>query len=47
MAISKPEGRQLMTDIATITDPLSTAFALAGGEGETFWWESRLFTVMC
>jgi hypothetical protein len=36
-----------MTDTATITDPLSTAFALAAGEKETFWWESQLFTIKC
>jgi hypothetical protein len=36
-----------MTDTATITDPLSTAFAVAAGEGETFWWESQLFTIKC
>ena len=36
-----------MTDNATITDPVSTAFALAAGEGETFWWESQLFTIKC
>ena len=36
-----------MTDNATITDPLSMAFALAAGDGETFWWESQLFTIKC
>ena len=36
-----------MTYNATITDPLSTAFALAAGDGETFWWESQLFTIKC
>jgi quercetin dioxygenase-like cupin family protein len=33
-----------MTDI---TDPVSMAFALAAGEGETFWWESQLFMIKC
>jgi quercetin dioxygenase-like cupin family protein len=36
-----------MTDNTTITDPVSMAFALAAGEGETFWWESQLFTIKC
>jgi len=36
-----------MTDIATITDPPSTAFALAAGERETFWRGSQLFTIKC
>lgn len=30
-----------------ITEPVSMAFALAAGEGETFWWESQLFTIKC
>ena len=36
-----------MTDNTTITDPVSMAFALAAGGGETFWWESQLFTIKC
>jgi quercetin dioxygenase-like cupin family protein len=36
-----------MTYDATITDPPSMAFALAAGDGETFWWESQLFTIKC
>ena len=36
-----------MTDNTTITDPVSMAFALAAREGETFWWESQLFTIKC
>lgn len=36
-----------MTDSTTITDPVSMAFALAAREGETFWWESQLFTIKC
>jgi quercetin dioxygenase-like cupin family protein len=36
-----------MTDTTPITDPPSRAFALAAGEGETFWWESQLFTIKC
>jgi quercetin dioxygenase-like cupin family protein len=36
-----------MTDTALNTDTLSTAFALAAGEGDTFWWESQLFTIKC
>ena len=34
-----------MTGNTTITDPDLMAFALAAGEGETFWWESQLFTI--
>ena len=30
-----------MTDNTTITDPVSMAFVLAAGEGESFWWESQ------
>jgi quercetin dioxygenase-like cupin family protein len=36
-----------MTDNTTITDPVSMGFARAAGEGETFWWESQLFTIKC
>ena len=36
-----------MTDTTTIADPLSMAFELAAGGGETFWWESQLFTIKC
>jgi quercetin dioxygenase-like cupin family protein len=30
---------------STITE--TTGFALAAGEGETYWWESHLFTTKC
>jgi quercetin dioxygenase-like cupin family protein len=34
-----------MTDYAATS--AAAGFALAVGEGETFWWESQLFTIKC